>query len=277
MLFLDHDLITFLHCFQAAGARIPVDKRIRAKIYSLYNEGVKTTAEISQHIDTYVRNELFYNEEQPSILNRRFRPTAHDIQCHMQRARAKQHLAKGAQEDDVAEHFEVWHEEDPTRTISDLTETIPSTRSSTPDCPEGQSDDEINTTVSSLLLANKKLTRENKIRIRCRDNLKKLLDLTEHVSKEEDLTRMENVLSDLIEDMRKKIGNDVGLMVEDAKSAQGEKRKAPSPLTVEAKKQKVTLTPETQPEEKIICWEVWDESHHNSGDAPGQKKSSETW
>ncbi|XP_064638302.1 calcium-responsive transcription factor-like [Lineus longissimus] len=79
---------------EGAGIRQPVDERIIWQIHFLVREGVSRCSEMMRHIEIYVKNELFRDDEMPSILDRRFYPTRKDIQSHIYRAKIQCRLSK---------------------------------------------------------------------------------------------------------------------------------------------------------------------------------------
>lgn len=59
--------------------REQLDSRVVEKIRQMEVTGVRSTAEVRRHLNTFVKTELFHGEDPPSEFSRRYYPTDGDI------------------------------------------------------------------------------------------------------------------------------------------------------------------------------------------------------
>lgn len=97
---------------QAGGFSQKVDERIVRKIHELVGEGVRQVKEMMRHIQIFVKNELFRDEQVPPLSNRRFHPLENDIRNHMYIAAVKLRFAKLDQEN-LALKVDQWKKDYP--------------------------------------------------------------------------------------------------------------------------------------------------------------------
>ena len=79
-------------CSQEAGITQPLDSRIVEKINDLVNEGSSNVREIERTFASYVKFELFKDEQPPTSSNRRFYPIHKDIRNHHYKAYTRNKL-----------------------------------------------------------------------------------------------------------------------------------------------------------------------------------------
>ena len=76
------------------------------------DEGITSVNEMKRHLNTYVKNEIFQENDTPSILNRRFFPSKTTIKNHMYRTFIKEQLSNIDQEN-LEKKIEIWQKERP--------------------------------------------------------------------------------------------------------------------------------------------------------------------
>ena len=108
---------TFVKLFCTSKSQIeelslPIDPRLVSKVEELVKEGFQSSIIIKSLLDTYVRKELFAEEQAPSWNNRRFFPTQRDICNMIYSTRLKSFKSKYDQEK-LLESIEEWKQDCP--------------------------------------------------------------------------------------------------------------------------------------------------------------------
>nr|XP_054773909.1 uncharacterized protein LOC129282002 [Lytechinus pictus] len=98
---------------QFAGMREPIDPLVRKKVVELVGNGITKVADIQKAIRAFVVEELFPNESAPSMIRRRYYPSARDIKnlTYVAKKKVNRNKRKGKAEEEAEEEVEQPEEE----------------------------------------------------------------------------------------------------------------------------------------------------------------------
>lgn len=97
---------------QRGGLSQRLDSRIVSKIKTLAEAGVRRPRDMEIHLNEFLKNDLFVDEEMPEKNNRRFFPKRADIRAHINKVKLKNRYSKIDQAN-VSKLVKDWQLEDP--------------------------------------------------------------------------------------------------------------------------------------------------------------------